>query len=179
MACCTAHRMPTSAGRKRVQIAGRGYTHRDTDQELPPLPPGASLDASAQERYAEFSRKRAGTGLGQYSKIDEALLADPFTEPEPRAPQTRDVEVLIIGGGFSALLNISRLREAGFSDIVVCEKGGDVGGTWLVSQHVSSNSSTPDLPLNTGTGTDTPASPATSSRTRTCRCWRRWATCRA
>ncbi len=38
--------------------------------------------------------------------------------------------VLIIGAGFSGLLMGIKLREAGITDFVICEKGDSVGGTW-------------------------------------------------
>lgn len=40
------------------------------------------------------------------------------------------VSVLIIGAGFSGLLMGIKLREAGVTDFVICEKGSSVGGTW-------------------------------------------------
>lgn len=40
------------------------------------------------------------------------------------------VDVLIIGTGFGGLAMAVKLGEAGFSDILLIEKGNDVGGTW-------------------------------------------------
>ena len=42
---------------------------------------------------------------------------------------------MIIGGGFGGLLLGGRLREAGFDDIRVIEKGGDFGGTWYWNRY--------------------------------------------
>ncbi|HEX8084681.1 MAG TPA: NAD(P)/FAD-dependent oxidoreductase [Solirubrobacteraceae bacterium] len=39
-------------------------------------------------------------------------------------------DVVIIGGGFSGLGMAIRLKEAGFDDFVILERGDDVGGTW-------------------------------------------------
>jgi len=39
-------------------------------------------------------------------------------------------DVVIIGSGFSGLGMAIRLKEAGFDDFVVLERGDDVGGTW-------------------------------------------------
>jgi cation diffusion facilitator CzcD-associated flavoprotein CzcO len=47
----------------------------------------------------------------------------------PRAPLSDEVEVLFIGGGFSALLTSARLREKGVESIRIVERGADVGGT--------------------------------------------------
>ena len=39
-------------------------------------------------------------------------------------------DIIIIGSGFSGLGTAIRLKEAGFDDFVVLERGDDVGGTW-------------------------------------------------
>jgi hypothetical protein len=113
----------------------------------------------------------------QYKKF----LVDPYAEtPTPRDAVTDSVEVIIVGAGFASLLTAVRLKQAGVT-VRIIEKGGDVGGTWLVSQHVSQCIHT-DLPLNAlacvkkGTGTVTLAAHVMSNRTRTCRCWKRWTT---
>ena len=43
--------------------------------------------------------------------------------------------MVIIGGGFGGLLAGARLREAGFDDIRMIEKGGDFGGTWYWNRY--------------------------------------------
>ena len=42
----------------------------------------------------------------------------------------REVDIAIIGSGFSGLGMAIKLKEAGFDDLVLFERGGDVGGTW-------------------------------------------------
>ena len=42
---------------------------------------------------------------------------------------------MIVGGGFGGLLVGGRLREVGFDDIRVIEKGGDFGGTWYWNRY--------------------------------------------
>ena len=39
-------------------------------------------------------------------------------------------DVVIIGSGFSGMGMGIRLKEAGFDDFVILERGDDVGGTW-------------------------------------------------
>ena len=46
-----------------------------------------------------------------------------------------EVEVLFIGGGFSALLTSARLREKGVESIRIVERGADVGGTWYWNRY--------------------------------------------
>src|SRR6185503_4823433 len=52
-----------------------------------------------------------------------------------RAPINDTVEVLFIGGGFSALLTAARLRERGVESIRIVERGADVGGTWYWNRY--------------------------------------------
>ena len=56
-------------------------------------------------------------------------------EVEDREPLTDTVEVLFIGGGFSALLTTSQLREVGVESIRIVERGADVGGTWYWNRY--------------------------------------------
>ncbi len=52
-------------------------------------------------------------------------------ESQPQsAPQVREVRVAVIGSGFAGLGMAIRLREQGIEDVVVLERGPDVGGTW-------------------------------------------------
>ncbi len=45
-------------------------------------------------------------------------------------PLPEEVDVLIVGAGFSGLGTAIRLRQEGYTDFVVLERGDDVGGTW-------------------------------------------------
>jgi cation diffusion facilitator CzcD-associated flavoprotein CzcO len=61
---------------------------------------------------------------------------DPYATDVPdRAPITDEVEVLFIGGGFSALLTSARLRERGIKGVRIVERGSDVGGTWYWNRY--------------------------------------------
>jgi len=61
---------------------------------------------------------------------------DPFAAETPeRDPIFDDVDVLSIGGGFSALLTSARLRDKGIENIRIVERGGDVGGTWYWNRY--------------------------------------------
>lgn len=44
--------------------------------------------------------------------------------------QTTTVDVLVVGAGFSGLGAAIRLTEDGVDDLIVVERGSDVGGTW-------------------------------------------------
>ena len=79
-----------------------------------------------------------------YRDLDGAMAdlardpyADDWVEREPidDAPTASEVEVLFIGGGFSALLTSARLREKGVESIRIVERGADVGGTWYWNRY--------------------------------------------
>ena len=43
---------------------------------------------------------------------------------------SEETDILIVGAGFSGLGTAIRLRQEGYTDFVVVERGDDVGGTW-------------------------------------------------
>ena len=96
-----------------------------------------------KERFAEERDLRLGyrpQGTQQFTSDLTGDLAhyavDPFTEDQvEREPINDTVEVLFIGGGFSALLTSARLREKGIESIRIVERGGDVGGTWYWNRY--------------------------------------------
>jgi cyclohexanone monooxygenase len=124
-------------------------------RKLPDLAPGSLDVVVAEARYAAEREKRLaftarfGTGAGrslQYPRVADLaetdprfarMLADPYVADARRAPRTDEVEYAILGGGYGGLLAGARLREAGFdaSDIMVIDKGGDVGGTWYWNRY--------------------------------------------
>ena len=80
------------------------------------------------EGTAQFTSELEGS-LGKYA-------IDPYGGPvAPREPIRDTVEVLFIGGGFSALLTSARLRERGVESIRIVERGADVGGTWYWNRY--------------------------------------------
>ena len=92
----------------------------------------------AKERDLRINYRPEGTE--QYiSELDGDLAryaVDPFSEETiDREPINDSVEVLFIGGGFSALLTSARLRERGVESIRIVERGGDVGGTWYWNRY--------------------------------------------
>ena len=91
-----------------------------------------------EERDLRLSQRPEGTA--QFvSDLDgelEKYAIDPFAgEQTPREGINDSVEVLFIGGGFSALLTSARLREKGMESIRIVERGADVGGTWYWNRY--------------------------------------------
>ncbi len=100
----------------------------------------AAFDAEAlRQKYREERDKRLRSdGNDQYIDIAQdfaAFLDDPHTRPTAREPLFDETQVIVIGGGFGGLLAGARLRQAGFADIRIVEKGGDFGGTWYWNRY--------------------------------------------
>src|SRR5271170_5230314 len=96
-----------------------------------------------KQKFAEardLRLKYRPEGTQQYISDLVGPLAEYTVDPHsaevaPRAPITDTVEVLFIGGGFSALLTAARLRERGVERIRIVERGADVGGTWYWNRY--------------------------------------------
>jgi cation diffusion facilitator CzcD-associated flavoprotein CzcO len=92
----------------------------------------------AAERELRLAYRPPGTEL-YTSELEGELQhyeVDPYaTDHIEREPITDEVEVLFIGGGFSALLTSARLRERGVDSIRIVERGADVGGTWYWNRY--------------------------------------------
>ena len=102
-----------------------------------PAAPELDFDPDAlREKYRQEREKRLRPdGEAQYVELsgDFARYAedDPYADPGfTRAPLTDEIEVAVIGGGFSGLLAGARLSDAGITDFRIIEAGGDFGGTW-------------------------------------------------
>src|SRR5882672_12718081 len=92
----------------------------------------------AEERDLRLAYRPEGTH--QFTSEFAGDLAKYASDPyggaiEPREPIRDTVEVLFIGGGFSALLTSARLREKGVESIRIVERGADVGGTWYWNRY--------------------------------------------
>jgi cation diffusion facilitator CzcD-associated flavoprotein CzcO len=110
-------------------------------------------------RYAaERDKRLRDDGTDQYLEVTGAFASyveDPYVERTERAPIRTDVNVALIGGGFSGLVTGARLREAGVDDVRIIEKGGDVGGTWYWNRYPGAQCDTHSfvyLPLREETG---------------------------
>lgn len=93
-----------------------------------------------REKYATERAKRVrADGKEQYRKIAgefSDFAKDPHVEAIIERPPLQDeVDVILIGGGFSGLMTGARLRKAGVESIRIVERGGDVGGTWYWNRY--------------------------------------------
>ncbi|MDB5481428.1 MAG: putative monooxygenase [Caulobacteraceae bacterium] len=102
--------------------------------------PGRDDFATLEARYREEQARRLRPeGTAQYIGIDGRfahMAEDPYIErPVVRDPLAEDVDVVIVGGGWSGLLAAVNLRKAGIDDFRVVETGGDFGGVWYWNRY--------------------------------------------
>ncbi len=93
-----------------------------------------------REKYRQERDKRLRSdGIRQYRSLGGGLsksLVDPFAEPGfRREPVAEDLDVVVLGGGFSGLCVGARLREAGVESLRMIEVAGDFGGTWYWNRY--------------------------------------------
>ncbi len=120
-------------------VVGRGYsvTRDESLKTLPPQLAGAVFNAEEQAKYRAFKEARRGAAdyiamEGEFSKyLEDAYSAAPV----PRDALNDECEILVVGAGFGGLLLWHKLKQAGFTDVRFCEKGGDVGGTWYWNRY--------------------------------------------
>ncbi|MEL6981194.1 MAG: NAD(P)/FAD-dependent oxidoreductase, partial [Actinomycetota bacterium] len=99
--------------------------------------------AQLKAKYlAERDKRIRPDGNEQYTEVVDDFARyddDPYTERIEREPVIEPVgggmDVIVVGGGFGGLLMGGRLKEAGFSDVRLIERAGDVGGTWYWNRY--------------------------------------------
>ena len=94
-----------------------------------------------RERYRRERDKRLRTdGIDQYRQASDELAhyleADPYASADvERQALDEDIEVAILGGGFSGMLAAARLAEHGVEAFRIIEAGADFGGTWYWNRY--------------------------------------------
>lgn len=107
-----------------------------TENTCGPTDTPSDIDIPAiREKYAaERAKRLRPEGGSQYLELEgefaEFAEVDPYTTVAERDPVAEDVDVVILGGGFSGLLAGAYLKKAGVDGIRVIEMAGDFGGVW-------------------------------------------------
>jgi cyclohexanone monooxygenase len=100
---------------------------------------GFDPDALREKYRRERDKRLRAEGNEQYRHIAGELarfMEDPHVESKLQREALNDeVEVAIIGGGFSGLVTGARLRQAGVENLRVIEAAGDFGGTWYWNRY--------------------------------------------
>ena len=102
-------------------------------------PPAFDPDVLREKYRRERDKRLRSDGIKQYRSVADELtefLDDPFAPPGfSREPVVEDLDVVVLGGGFSALCTGARLREAGVESLRMIELAGDFGGTWYWNRY--------------------------------------------
>ncbi|MGE3690084.1 MAG: flavin-containing monooxygenase [Novosphingobium sp.] len=107
----------------------------------PTLPPAESLDIPAiKERYRiERERRLTKEGSEQYIRTSgefaDVYEHDPFTPLVEREPIAEDLEVAILGSGWTGLLAGYHLHKAGIENFRHIDHAGDFGGVWYWNRY--------------------------------------------
>ncbi|HSG90288.1 MAG TPA: NAD(P)/FAD-dependent oxidoreductase [Pseudomonadales bacterium] len=114
----------------------------ETSNKLHNMFPDLDFDPDAlraKYRHERDKRVRAD-GEAQYAEAAAELAHyaddDPYVDaPIEREPLSIEIDVAVIGGGFSGLMAAARLKERGVADVRVIEAGADFGGTWYWNRY--------------------------------------------
>jgi cation diffusion facilitator CzcD-associated flavoprotein CzcO len=106
------------------------------------IPPPEEIDIPAlKEKYRVERDKRMRPETGeQYAKPSDHLTHDtyehdPFTPVVPRDALSEDIDVAVLGAGFSGVTASYHLTQAGVTDFRVIDHAGNFGGTWYWNRY--------------------------------------------
>jgi len=106
------------------------------------IPPRGSLDIPALDKKYRHERDRRirKEGQNQYAaagsrEVTETYEIDPHMPVQPREPVTSDMEVVILGAGFSGVLAGAELAKQGVTNVCTIDHAGDFGGVWYWNRY--------------------------------------------
>ena len=107
----------------------------------PGLPAADEIDIAAlKAKYRqERDRRMRRDGQDQYVKpVDDfadVYEADPYLPTQPRDPISEEIDVAVLGGGWSGILAGVHLRRAGIASFRNIDHAGDFGGVWYWNRY--------------------------------------------
>jgi cyclohexanone monooxygenase len=104
-----------------------------------PAPEAVDIPALRERYRQERTIRLRAEGQAQYVRpVDdfaEVYEGDPHMPVAPRAPIVEDLDVAVLGGGWSGLLAGYHLRQAGIGNIRLIDHAGDFGGVWYWNRY--------------------------------------------
>lgn len=101
-----------------------------------PFDPEALKRRYIEERAKRVEEVQARGGINQFQLVENdgpftEYLRDPWVDPGfKRDLVDEQVDVFILGGGYSAQIIAARLLEKGITKLRLADKAGNFGGTW-------------------------------------------------
>lgn len=105
------------------------------------VPPAERIDIPAlREKYRQERDKRLNRdGETQFvrptDEFQDQYTTDPHNPVVPRDPVAEEIDVVVLGGGFSGLLASYYLTQAGVTDFRNLDHAGDFGGVWYWNRY--------------------------------------------
>ena len=104
-----------------------------------PAPDSVDIPALRERYRQERTIRLRSEGQAQYVRpVDdfaEIYEGDPHMPVAPRAPISEELEVAVLGGGWSGVLAGYHLRKAGIGNIRLIDHAGDFGGVWYWNRY--------------------------------------------
>ncbi len=104
-----------------------------------PAPEEIDIPAIREKYRRERDMRLRREGQKQYVETEEDFAAGYETDPHmpirPRDPIFEDLDVAILGGGFSGIMAGVHLRNAGVENFRHIEHAGDFGGVWYWNRY--------------------------------------------
>lgn len=100
------------------------------------VPPVDEIDIPAlKAKYRQERDKRfRANGSEQYIEtkgdFSDTYEVDPYSPVKPRNPLTAQIDVVVLGAGYSGMAAAIQLRKAGINDFYMIDHAGDFGGVW-------------------------------------------------
>jgi len=107
----------------------------------PDLPSIDEIDIPALREKYRLERDRRMRKEGQYQYVRpeddfaDAYYADPYAPVVPRAALREDIDVAVLGGGWSGILAGVHLRRQGIASFRHIDHAGDFGGVWYWNRY--------------------------------------------
>lgn len=111
------------------------------NEKSPGLPGADEIDIPALKKKYELERNRRIRTEGQQQYVQpkaefaEAYEGDPYTPLTPRDAICEEIEIAILGGGWSGIMAGVQLRKAGIDGFRVIDHAGDFGGVWYWNRY--------------------------------------------
>ncbi|HTZ70367.1 MAG TPA: NAD(P)-binding protein, partial [Acetobacteraceae bacterium] len=95
----------------------------------------ALRDKYRRERDKRIRREATDQYVEPKGEFADAYESDPHMPVVPREPISEDVDVAILGAGWTGLLAAYHLKNAGVSTFRVIDWAGDFGGVWYWNRY--------------------------------------------